>query len=277
MNMNNSFPTVGDVAATLEQWAKPEFAESYDNVGLHIGDAARPVHSGLVALDLTPAVVEQAVLSGTSIVITHHPLLFHPLRRITADDLVGSMALRLAHEGIALYSAHTNLDAAPGGVSFALASRLGVETPRFLAPNAEGTAGMGAVGQLKRPVTLASFLQTISVQLATPVLRYVGANHQHVHTVAVCGGAGASLMAEAKKQGADVFVTADISYHRFFEALHPDGSYAMAVVDAGHYETERHAVTLLCNVLQQHFPQVRWAQVQDATSLVRTFVSRHEH
>ena len=199
------------------------------------------------------------------------------MRRMTADDLSGSLALRLAAARIALYSAHTNLDAAPGGVSCALATLLGVEDPHFLVPRSDGNAGMGAIGPLGRSVPLGHFLADVAARLETPALRYVGLDQQPIRTVAVCGGAGAGLIADARAQGADVFVTADISYHRYFEVLRPDGSCAMALVDAGHYESERHAEALLCTALRQRFPNVRWKRPAVRTSPVRSFIRRREH
>ena len=125
-------PTIADIADALEDWAPPASAQDYDNVGLQVGDADRSVTTVLTALDMTPAVLDEAVDVGTELVVTHHPLLFGGLSSITADDFVSSLALRLAEEGIALYSAHTNLDAAPDGVSFALADRLGLTDVAFL-------------------------------------------------------------------------------------------------------------------------------------------------
>ena len=267
-------PTIGDIAAVLEAWAPPAFAESYDNVGLHIGDSTRTVSRGLVALDLTPSIVDAAIRGRTSLIVTHHPLLFSPLRSITADTLIGSMVLRLITHDIALYSAHTNLDAAKGGVSFALATLLGVNEPQFLAPREDGASGMGAIGNLQKAVPLSVFLDVVSQKLDSPTLRYVGSNDHRVHSVAVCGGAGSGLISTALHQGADAMVTGDVSYHRFFDVLQPDGSCMMAVIDAGHYETERHAEALLCTRLQHHFPQIQWERSAVMTSPVRHHVNR---
>lgn len=129
---SNDVPSIRDVAQTLEAWAPPGSAQSYDNVGLQVGDASRSVERAVVALDCTPEVVEEAKNKNATLILTHHPLLFQPLDQITADDYESSLALRLAEAGIALYSIHTNLDAAPGGVSFALAERLGLSNVSFL-------------------------------------------------------------------------------------------------------------------------------------------------
>jgi len=125
-------PTISDIARDLEAWAPTGSAQDYDNVGLQIGDSSREVTSVLTALDATPQVLQEAVETGVELVVTHHPLIFQPLSSLTADDYVSKLALSFAEAGVALYSAHTNLDAAPGGVSFALARTLGLKDVGFL-------------------------------------------------------------------------------------------------------------------------------------------------
>ena len=125
-------PTIADVADALEAWAPPGSAQDYDNVGLQVGDASRSVDTAVLALDATPAVLEEADRLDADLIVTHHPLLFRPLDGVTADGYVSTLALRLAESGVGLYSAHTNLDAAPDGVSFALADRLGLTDVGFL-------------------------------------------------------------------------------------------------------------------------------------------------
>jgi len=274
MDIRESLPTINDIMSVLEAWAAPHLAASYDNVGLHIGDATAPVHAGLVALDLTPAVIAEAIRHKVSLIITHHPLFFHPLRSLTAGDLTGSMALRLAEARIALYTAHTNLDSVRGGVSFALATLLGVERPRFLSPDDNTASGLGAIGQHKHPQNLRTFLYIVATRLQTSSLRFVGTPDHSVKTVAVFGGSVASLLRRAPAQRAERYFTSDIAYHRFFEVLRPDGSYAMALLDAGHYETERHTEAIIIDVLQDQFPQVMWRQTAVRTSPVQTFHHR---
>ncbi|MFB6098274.1 MAG: Nif3-like dinuclear metal center hexameric protein [Salinibacter sp.] len=124
--------TIADIANALEEWAPPGSAQDYDNVGLQVGDADRRVTAAVLALDATPAVLEEANAQNAELVVTHHPLLFQPLDGVTADGYVSNLALQFAEAGIGLYSAHTNLDAAPDGVSFALADRLGLSDVGFL-------------------------------------------------------------------------------------------------------------------------------------------------
>ncbi|MCY4675247.1 MAG: Nif3-like dinuclear metal center hexameric protein [Bacteroidetes bacterium] len=270
--MSESLPRARDIAAKLESWATPSFAESYDNVGLHVGSGSRIVNRVLVALDLTPDVVDEAVQTGASMILTHHPLLFRAPSRIVDSDFIGELILRLARENITLYSIHTNLDAAHGGVSMALANILGLDGITFLRPNADNSSGMGAIGQLLQPTTLGAFLEQIRTKLKTPILRYTGSSETQVSTVAVCGGSGGSLIKVAMEARANVYVTADLSYHRFFEVLGPDGRCRMALVDAGHYETEKHTEELLCSWLTERFPSVDFCRTSVRTSPIHYHV-----
>jgi dinuclear metal center YbgI/SA1388 family protein len=130
--MPTDTPSIQSITDALEAWAPPGSAQSYDNIGLQVGDAQRPVERALLALDLTPQVLAEAESMDATLIVTHHPLLFKPLSSLTADSFTSHLALRLAEAGIALYSIHTNLDAAPGGVSFALAEHLGLSDVDFL-------------------------------------------------------------------------------------------------------------------------------------------------
>ncbi|PSQ72293.1 MAG: Nif3-like dinuclear metal center hexameric protein [Bacteroidetes bacterium QH_2_64_26] len=127
-----SSPSIADITTALEDWAPPGSAQDYDNVGLQVGDATRTVTSAVLALDATPDVLDEAKAHDAELVVTHHPLLFQPLDGVTADGYVSTLALRFAEAGIGLYSIHTNLDAAPEGISFALADRLGLTEVGFL-------------------------------------------------------------------------------------------------------------------------------------------------
>ncbi|MEM6648487.1 MAG: Nif3-like dinuclear metal center hexameric protein [Bacteroidota bacterium] len=269
--------TIHNIAVFLETWAPKDTAQSYDNVGLQVGDAAREVTTALVALDLTPAVIAEAQAIGAELVVTHHPVIFKPIRNVTAGALVPELIFRMAEAGIALYTAHTNLDAAHGGVSYALAEQLGLTDIRFLQPD-PGTndppTGMGAIGTLNEAMSLADFLAHTSAVLGADSLRYAGPRpNTPLRTVAVCGGSGSSLTRTAIRAGADAYVTADVTYHLFFDVMRPDGSYAMALIDAGHYETEAITEALLVGRLSEAFPAVRWHRTRHRTSPMQTFTS----
>ncbi|MCY4170203.1 MAG: Nif3-like dinuclear metal center hexameric protein [Bacteroidetes bacterium] len=267
--MSNTIVYAHDIACALEAWADPAFAESYDNVGLHVGSATQEINRVLISLDLTPEVLDEAVNSNASMIVTHHPLLFQPPSRIVDEDLIGHLILELAKSQICLYSIHTNLDAAHGGVSFALANLLDLQDIKFLKPNSDGLSGMGAIGNLAQHESFSSFLDRIHSQLNSPVLRYVGLKTTPINTVAVCGGSGGNLIKPALKSGADVFVSADLSYHRFFEVYDSSGHCQLALVDAGHYETEKHTEELLRSWLTERFPSVIFTCTESVTNPIK--------
>jgi len=378
MTASDTAPTIAAIAEALEAWAPPGSAQDYDNVGLQVGDRHRAVDTALLALDATPDVLAEAKQQNADLVVTHHPLLFRPLDGVTADDYVSALALRFAEAGIGLYSIHTNLDAAPGGVSFALADRLGLTDIGFLdgfeetlyklavfvpegafddvrqaladagagrigdyeacafavagtgffRPGAgtnphigtagggteaaderklevevarwnlsrvmaalreahpyeevaydlypvhqkNSRAGLGALGRLDAPEPLSDFLDRVADRLDAASLRYAGADDAPIEHVAVCGGAGSDFIGTARSAGADAYVTADITYHEFFDVLDPDGAPDMALVDPGHYETEALTEALLRDWLADRFDTVAWRRTSTRTSPMKTHV-----
>lgn len=268
------YPTIQKVASFLEEWAPPSSAQSYDNVGLQVGDPSAEVRRGLLALDMTPQVLAEARAVEADLIITHHPLIFRPLQRVTTTSFAASLAYRLASSGVGLYSIHTNLDAAPGGVSFALGRTLGLADMEFLDVfESDGEEiGLGVVGRLEAPASLAEFLERVADRLNTESLRFVGDHDSRVDRVAVCGGAGSDFVGKAIASGADVYVTADVKYHAFFDVLDTEGRPKMAFVDAGHYETEVMTETLLRDELAERFSDVEWLRTEHRTSPISTFI-----
>jgi len=364
--------SVGNIVSSIHAWAPKESALSYDNVGLQIGRHDAPVVKGLVALDLTPQIVQEAIDQGANLIVTHHPVIFKSLSHITDTSLVSSMALTLAEHRIALIAAHTNLDAARGGVSFHLAKTLGLgsidflegmedivrkitvfvplehaEAVRAAAHEAGGgqigaysdcsfsvggtgqfrpgssaspfigstdgpverlnevriemvvedwkvnkvlsaikkshpyeevaydvvtlsqasrNVGIGAVGNLPAPIKLAQFLSNSALALSTKALRYAGDLDKTISRVAVCGGSGGDFIPSAIRSGADAFVTGDLSYHRFFDVLDVHGEAKMALIDAGHYETEQGTEDLLLDHLRRSFDSIKWSKTKFRSS-----------
>lgn len=264
---------IRDITKALEDWAPLSTAESFDNSGLQLGRPDREVPAAVIALDLTPAVIAEAKALDASLIITHHPLFFAPIKSISPQTLVGSMALSLAENGIAHYAIHTNLDKALGGVSFALAKQLGLGDLRFLASDEDDAGhGLGAIGTLKEPLYGDAFLRYVSESMGLESLRHVSDPNATVATVAVCGGSGSSFLETALRAGADAYVTADVKYHQFFDALDPDGKPRIAYLDIGHYESEAVTEGLLIDFLAARFPEVVWSKTEEATSPVRSFV-----
>jgi dinuclear metal center YbgI/SA1388 family protein len=331
---------VSDILGIINKIAPPTLAEHWDNVGLQVGDPAQEVERIMVALDPGPQAVDAALERSCQLLLTHHPLIFKPLKRISTNDETGRMIHRAISGGLSILSAHTNYDSAGSGVNDILAAALGVtgcrplkvmlreellklvvyvpethqeqlmeallpfsslsvkyadcsfrvsgqgtfrpldgaapylgsvgalervaesrfeilvrkpelqpalkalrkahpyEEPAFdIIPllNEGHCEGIGRVGTIETPVLLKDFVATVKERLGLKSLRFVGDAEQRISRIALCGGSGTSLLHDAAREGADLFVTGDIKYHDAREAQ----SLGIALLDAGHFATER--------------------------------------
>ena len=237
---------IAEIAAAIESFAPLAWQESYDNSGLIVGRPDDEVHRALLAVDVTEEVLDEAEREGCDMVITHHPIVFHALKRFNSADLTQRCVERAIRSGIALYACHTNLDAAPDGMSVRLAGMLGVVRPEIMQPAGDSGAGFGAVGDLPEEVAFADFMERIRRVTGARVLRHSAPARPTVRRVAVCTGAGAFLMAEARRAGADIYLTSDLKYNDFTA---PDGAFT--AVDAGHFESEYCAIEILFDILSK--------------------------
>jgi dinuclear metal center YbgI/SA1388 family protein len=242
--------TLGEVVAALEARYDPALAEGWDAVGLVCGDPADPVDRVLVAVDPVAAVVDEAIETGAGLLVTHHPLFLTAVHGVPADDPKGRLVHRLVRAGCGLFVAHTNADRAAGvGVNDALAAVLGLTGTRPLQPVAPGSReGLGRVGELAEPTTLAAFAAHAAAVLpATEVgVRAAGDPGRPVRTVAVCGGSGGSLLPDAAAAGADVFLTSDLRHHPVSESQEVSGP---ALCDVTHFASEWPWVPVVADVL----------------------------
>jgi len=241
---------IRDIADAIETFAPLSLQESYDNSGLIVGHPDTEVDRVLLAVDVDDRVLDEAEREGCGLIVTHHPLIFHPLKRLNGAGPVERCVERAIRSGIALYACHTNLDSAPGGMSWRLAGMLGVGSLRVLdpSPSVDGKAGFGTVGELPRPERTEAFLLRMRHTLGLHVIRHSDIAAPEVVRVAVCTGAGASLIGAARAAGADLYVTADLKYNDF---MIPDG--ALTVADIGHFESEYCAIELLFEILSKKF------------------------
>lgn len=230
--------TVQQVLEEMRRIAPPELAESWDNVGLLV-DAGRPVDAILTTLDITAPVVEEAVKHRCNLIVSHHPVIFDPIKRVTAQDLP---ALLLAG-GVSAICMHTNLDAAPGGVNDTLAELLGM---RDTIPFADGCGRIGTVN-----ATTAKALAELCQDTLGPGVRYVEADHP-VLRLAEVSGAGGSYWKEALELGADCLVTGEANHHVACDAK----QRGMGLVAAGHWATERPVAAVLAKRLSEAFPDI---------------------
>ena len=214
---------IKQITDVIERFAPLEWQESYDNAGLIVGRPDDEVHKALLAVDVTEEVLDEAEAEGCDLVITHHPIVFRALKRF-------------------------NLDSAPGGMSWRLAEMLGVGNLRVLQPSETGDgAGFGVVGELPEAIDTVEFMRIIQRRLEVSVVRYSDIATSGVRRVAVCTGAGASLIGEARRAGADIYITADMKYNDF---MAPDK--ALTVADIGHFESEYCAIQLIFDILSKN-------------------------
>jgi dinuclear metal center YbgI/SA1388 family protein len=231
--------TLAEVVECLEALYDPSWAESWDAVGLVCGDPEQAVRKVLFAVDPVAVVVDEALGWGADLVVTHHPLYLRGTTSVAATTFKGRVVHRLIRGGAALYAAHTNADVADPGVSDALARAIGLTGDlRPLQPSADDPRrGLGRIGDLPAPMPLGEFaaLAASGLPRTAGPLRVAGDPGRPVRTVAVCGGAGDSLLGTARAAGVDVFLTADLRHHPASEHMEADGP---ALVDASHWATE---------------------------------------
>ena len=244
--------TVRDIESFLYGWAPRDLAESWDNVGLLVGDPEATVERVLVALDITPQVAEEALERGYQLIVAHHPVMncaWHPVQTVRADDRQGRTLTALLRGGVAAICMHTNLDAAEGGVNDILAEKLGLTQPEMLTEEK-----IGRIGTLKCEIPLVEFTHSVIELLGCNGLRYVDAGRP-VHRVAVGGGACGCYIPQAVAAGCDTFVTSDLKYNDFLD------TEGLNLIDAGHFPTENVVCPALRDRLQRTFPagDVLWS------------------
>lgn len=207
---------VSGIVELLEKRFPPSTAESWDAVGLVVGDPGRAVRRVLFAVDPVRAVIDEAVDWGADLLVTHHPLLLKPVHSVAATSFKGAAVHRLIEAGCGLYVAHTNADVATGGVADALADLLGLTQTEPLVPAAgDASVGLGRVGLLGAPVTLAEFARLVARSLPATAqgIRVAGDLTALVTRIAVLGGSGESLFEHVVASGSDVYVTSDLKHH----------------------------------------------------------------
>lgn len=248
--------TVKDILRFLDEKAPFDSQLGFDNSGFLVGRGEKQVEQILVALDITERVAEEAAGLGADLIVSHHPVIWEGAKSVTDESLLGRKLLALICNDIAAICAHTNLDAAKGGVNDALASVLGLRDTALLKTYGfyqDGTPfGIEQVGVLPGgPVSLPEFAAEVKAKLGANGVRYVDAGRP-VHKVAVGGGSCSGSMKEALAAGCDTFVTADVKYDGFLDAK----ALGLNLIDAGHFPTENVVCPVLVSWLKQGFPEV---------------------
>ncbi|HQQ89943.1 MAG TPA: Nif3-like dinuclear metal center hexameric protein [Oscillospiraceae bacterium] len=226
----------------LDEIAPFSAQEAWDNSGFLVGDGEARVTKVLVALDATEEVLCEAAEKGAELVITHHPVIFSPLKELHPSD----MAYVATQKGVAVISSHTALDVADGGVNDCLAAALGLQNIR----KCKDEAGLLRVGVLPEQMELPEFISYVAEKLGVGGIKYTPAE-KPIKTVAVCGGSGAEFYPDAVASGADAYVTANVKHNWWIEIRRA----GFCVLDAGHHCTENTVIVPLAKRLSERFPE----------------------
>ncbi len=240
---------VKDITSAIEAFAPLPLQADYDNSGLIVGSPEDEVRSVLLCVDITEEVMDEAERTGIDMVVSHHPVIFRALKRLNGSTYIERVVARAIRKGIALYACHTNLDSTAGGMSWRLAEMLGIGELQVLEPHGEQNVGYGVVGRLPQPERTIDFLNRMKRRLDIGAIRYSDIRSEQVERIALCTGAGGSLIGDARRCGAQLYIAADFRYNDFLDA-----DSDLTIADIGHFESEYCAIDLMFDVISKKFP-----------------------
>ena len=252
---------IKDIVCALEHFAPLPLQESYDNAGLQVGLTEVDVSGALLCLDVTEEVMQEAVGLGCNMVISHHPLLFRPLRTLTADTQVERVVRMAVQHDIAIYSAHTNLDNVEDGVNYKIAEKLSLMDVQLIGGHAvkvrekgrERTvkAGSGVIGYLPQPMETTQFLDWVKDVFHVECLMHNEILQRPIQSVALCGGAGDFVLQDALQLEADAFLTGEMHYHQYF-----GNEQRIQIGVLGHYQSEQFTMEIMRTLLEEQAPDL---------------------
>ena len=253
---------VKEVVSALEHFAPLPLQDGFDNAGMQIGLAGTTdVAGALLCLDVTEEVIDEAVAKGCNLIVSHHPLLFHGVKQVVGATYVERCLMKALKSGIAIYSAHTNLDNARGGVNYKIAEKLGLKVVGFLEEKAGQDAGSGVICEAASAVEDIDFLRRVKRTFGVKCLMHNALSGRPIRRVALCGGAGAFLLEQAIAAGADLFLTGEMKYHEFFGH---DGEIVIASI--GHYESEQYTTEILYSIISGACPGLKVVVTEQVTN-----------
>lgn len=266
----DEMPQVNDIIEFLSRLAPLSLAETWDNVGLLVGHRSENVERVMTCLTLTEDVAREAAERGVQLVVSHHPLMFKPVQKLTGDTPEGRILLTLIRSGIAVYCPHTGYDSAVEGINGQLAELFELADIRPLRPLDERhplgatTAGGGRYGRLPQPTRLADLLTTVKSRLGLPALQYTGDDDQPIERLGIACGSAAEFMADAIQQNCQALLLGEARFHALLEAE----ATGLALIVIGHYASERPAVERLAARIASEFPALDvWASETECDPL----------
>ena len=254
------------VCQFLESFAPLRLAEEWDNVGLIAGDRQAKVSKVMTCLTVTAETVDEAIAQKADLIVSHHPLPFRPIKKLTTDNVPSELLWKLAKAGVSIYSPHTAFDSAAEGINQSLATKMSVNELKPLAvamdqpEKAEQLLGSGRYGKLTKPMKLSELLQKVKSEFQLPQLSFVGDDDRNVTKIAFACGSGGSFLDKAVRVGCDAMVTGEATFHTCLDAK----AKGVALVLLGHYSSERFAIEQLADRLQGEFKALKvWASVAE--------------
>lgn len=242
-----------EIMEALWQLSPAEYAESWDNVGLLVGKQSTEVKKLMIAVDPTKEVINQAIDSGCEMLLTHHPLIFSALKRVTDEDIVGERVEMLLSNHMCYAAMHTNFDVM--GMADAAADEINLIDRQVLEVTFEdeiSKEGIGRIGKLNQVIKLSECAELVKERFKLSSVKVFGDKNQGIETVAISPGSGKSMVKHAVAGGADVLITGDIDHHTGLDAM----AEGLCIIDAGHYGIEKLFVPYMKDYLSRKLPEV---------------------
>jgi dinuclear metal center YbgI/SA1388 family protein len=253
----------------IEQFAPRHFAMEGDKTGLQVGSLNRPISRVLTTLDITPELVREAVDKKVDLIVSHHAVVFRPLKDLRTDNPKGQLLETLIKNDIAVYVPHTAMDITNGGINDQLAALFELQDVTFLRETGrddEQPRGIGRIGTLKKTCSLTELADAVLDKLSAPFLRMIGQGAAQISKVALLCGDGNRFVHDAHRLGADVLITGDVYYHTALEAK----SIGVALLDPGHNATERLVAPLWQKVIEEGLRERKCTAIEVLPSAVNT-------
>lgn len=232
-----------EIINRLEEKFPKNLAEDWDNVGLLVGDNKQDIRKIQVSIDATEKVIDHAIVNGVDMIITHHPFIFKGIKNINFSTSMGRKIRKLIKNDINIYSMHTNLDSANGGLNDYILNLLGIDDSKILDKNlVDENCGIGRIYKLKEECTVKEYIKILKEKLEVENLRVISTNlDKKIKKIGLINGSGMSYWRKAKSLGVDLFITGDVGYHEALDARENN----LDVIDIGHFECEQHFAKLL--------------------------------
>ena len=239
-----------DITNIIEKWSPLQQAETFDNVGLLVGNPNSNVEKALITIDTTENVIEEAIKNKCDLIITFHPIIFSELKQVTENTYVERVVKKAIKNNINIYAVHTNLDNNPKGVNYKISERLSLKNTSILLKKDNKDIGMGMIGDLSTELNEFEFFEFLKHKMNVKQIKHSPFLGKKIKKIAVLGGSGSFAINEAIHQKADCYVTSDLKYHDYFKA-----EKKILLADIGHYESEHFTKQLILDFFIKKIPK----------------------